>query len=256
MPSNSSSQHSDLEKLSSLLEFQCQWEKTFSAENTFEHILRAALKISEAERGYILLKGQDGFEYVSGLRQKADEGCPNLTFRPANRWRAEWRGWRAGLSGEGIDREFAQQQSILDLHLRSLACMPLRWLSPESDTPAVNWVLYLDSTQPMRALSGLDEKILNKLSFEASNLFEKLELIKTSEKRRTLELELALAQNELQAADALHRAEAKVLLSEYGASMGRFAAALSHELNSPIGALKSALETFNALAEKKAVLPR
>jgi signal transduction histidine kinase/pSer/pThr/pTyr-binding forkhead associated (FHA) protein len=256
VPSNSSSsQHSDLEKLSSLLEFQCQWEKTFSAENTFEHILRAALKISEAERGYILLKGQDGFEYVSGLA-KGGRRLPQSDFQ-ASQTVARQVAMRGEpvFTREGIDREFAQQQSILALHLRSLACMPLRWLSPESDTPAVNGVLYLDSTQPMRALSGLDEKILTKLSFEAGNLFEKLELIKTFEKRKTLELELALAQNELQAADALHRAEAKVLLSEYGASMGRFAAALSHELNSPIGALKSALETFNAIAEKKAVLP-
>jgi len=256
VPSNSSSsQHSDLEKLSSLLEFQCQWEKTFSAENTFEQILRAALKISGAERGYILLKGQAGFEYISGLA-KGGRRLPQSDFQASQS--VARRVARLGepvFAREGIDREFAQQQSVLDLHLRSLACMPLRWLSPESDTPAVNGVLYLDSTQPMRALSGLDEKILNKLSLEASNLFEKLELIKTSEKRRTLELELALAQNELQAADALHRAEAKVLLSEYGASMGRFAAALSHELNSPIGALKSALETFNALAEKKAALP-
>jgi two-component system NtrC family sensor kinase len=133
--------------------------------------------------------------------------------------------------------------------------MPLRWLSPECNTPTLNGVLYLDSTQHMRVLSGLDQKILDRLAFEAGNLFEKLELIKTFQKRTTLEAELALAQSELQAADALRRADAKVLLSQYGASMGRFAAALSHELNSPIGALKSALQTAHALAEKKAVLP-
>jgi len=115
----------------------------------------------------------------------------------------------------------------------------------------VNGVLYLDSTQSMRALSLLDQKILDRLAIEAGTLFEKLELIKTFEKRKSLELELALAQNELQAADALRRAEAKVLLSEYGASMGRFAAALSHELNSPIGALRSVLQSSNALAAKK-----
>jgi signal transduction histidine kinase/pSer/pThr/pTyr-binding forkhead associated (FHA) protein len=256
LPSSSfSSQSSDLEKLSSLLEFQCQWEKTFSAENTFEQILGAALKISGAERGYILLKGQDGFEYVSGLA-KGGRRLPQSDFQASQSVARQvaMRG-EPVFSREGIAEELAQQQSILNLRLRSLACMPLRWLSPESDTPAVNGVLYLDSTHPMRALSGLDQKILNQLAFEAGNLFEKLELIKTFEKRKTLELELALAQSELEAAEALRRAEAKVLLSEYGASMGRFAAALSHELNSPIGALKSALQAFNTLAEKKAVLP-
>jgi signal transduction histidine kinase len=256
LPSSSfSSQSSDLEKLSSLLEFQCQWEKTFSAENTFEQILGAALKISGAERGYILLKGQDGFEYVSGLA-KGGRRLPQSDFQASQSVARQvaMRG-EPVFSREGIAEELAHQQSVLNLRLRSLACMPLRWLSPESDTPAVNGVLYLDSTQPMRALSGLDEKILSQLSFEAGNLFEKLELIKTFEKRKTLELELALAQSELQAAEVLRRAEAKVLLSEYGASIGRFAAALSHELNSPIGALKSALQAFNTLAGKKAVLP-
>jgi signal transduction histidine kinase len=44
-------------------------------------------------------------------------------------------------------------------------------------------------------------------------------------------------------------------LQESSALMGRFASALSHELNSPLGALKSALQTANALAGKRASLP-
>jgi signal transduction histidine kinase len=107
----------------------------------------------------------------------------------------------------------------------------------------------------MRTLSGLDSKILNKLALEAASAFEKLELVKTFEQRKTLELELALARSELQTADALRHAEAKVLLAESGASMGRFAAALSHELNSPMGALKTALQTSATLAAKRKVLP-
>ncbi len=146
------------------------------------------------------------------------------------------------------------QQSILNLQLRSLACMPLQVAVSRIRYSCGEWSPLPGQHSAHATLSGLDQKILDKLAFEAGNLFEKLELIKTFEKRKTLELELALAQNELQAAEALHRAEAKVLLSEYGASMGRFSAALSHELNSPIGALRSALETFNALAAKKAAL--
>src|SRR5262245_31036158 len=68
-----SSPQSELEKISSLLDFQHQWEKTFSVEATFEQILKSALKISGAERGYILLKGQGGFEYVSGLAEKGQK---------------------------------------------------------------------------------------------------------------------------------------------------------------------------------------
>jgi signal transduction histidine kinase len=241
--------------MSSLLDFQYQWGKTFSADKIFDQILVAALKISKAERGYILLKRQERFEYVSGLGENGQR-LPEPEFQASQSVaRRVARDGKPIYTAEEIDEEFAQQRSIVDSHLRSLACMPLWWLSPESDCPSVNGVLYLDSTHSMRTLSGLDSKILNKLAQEAANAFEKLELVKTFEQRKTLELELALARSELQTADALRHAEAKVLLAESGASMGRFAAALSHELNSPMGALKTALQTSATLAEKRAVLP-
>jgi signal transduction histidine kinase len=44
-------------------------------------------------------------------------------------------------------------------------------------------------------------------------------------------------------------------LQENAALMGRFAAALSHELNSPLAALKSALQSSTVLAEKRLTLP-
>ncbi len=44
-------------------------------------------------------------------------------------------------------------------------------------------------------------------------------------------------------------------LQETAALMGRFAAALSHELNSPLGALKSAVQSSQALAQQKETLP-
>jgi signal transduction histidine kinase len=248
-------QYSDLEKMSSLLDFQYQWEKKFSAEKTFYQILKAALRISRAERGYILLKRQDTFEYVSGLGANG-ELLPESEFRASQSVaRQVTRDGKAVHRAEQIDGTLAAQQSIVDLRLSSVACMPLSWLSPESDVPTINGVLYLDSTRSMRVLSQLDQKILNKLAVEAASVFEKLELVRTFEQRKSLELELALAQRELQAADALRHAESRVLLAEYGASMGRFAAALSHELNSPIGALKTALQTSAVLAERKATMP-
>ena len=48
----------------------------------------------------------------------------------------------------------------------------------------------------------------------------------------------------------LRQAQSKLLMSENAASQGRFAAAVSHELNSPIGALSSALDTLLLAYEK------
>jgi signal transduction histidine kinase len=262
LPAGSSSPHLDLEKISSILDFQYQWGKLFSAERTFEQILKSALKISGAERGYILLKEKDTFEYVAGMNEQGQQLRQSEFSASRSVVRQVVGNGKPIYMAGGIAGDFAENQSIVLLNIRSLACIPLRWMLPESDTPEVRGVLYLDSLRSMRELSGLDEKILNKLALEAGNVFEKLQMIKTFEERKTMQLELALAQetqknlqNELRAAEELRRAESQVLLSENAASMGRFAAAISHELNSPLGALKSALQTCNTLAEKKATLP-
>ena len=56
----------------------------------------------------------------------------------------------------------------------------------------------------------------------------------------------------LETAEKLRNAEARNLLSENAASVGRLAAALSHELNSPIGALVSGVDTLLLLAARQA----
>lgn len=59
-------------------------------------------------------------------------------------------------------------------------------------------------------------------------------------------------EHSLQTADNLRQSEARNLLAENGASVGRLAAALSHELNSPIGALISGVDTLLLLASRQA----
>ena len=48
-----SGDHSELEKISCLLDFHYSFGKAFSADKTFNHILKSALQISGAERGFI-----------------------------------------------------------------------------------------------------------------------------------------------------------------------------------------------------------
>jgi sigma-B regulation protein RsbU (phosphoserine phosphatase) len=55
-------------------------------------------------------------------------------------------------------------------------------------------ILYLDSTKAMHSLSGLDQKILNKLAVEAGNMLERVETFKSIEQRKKLERDLALAE--------------------------------------------------------------
>jgi signal transduction histidine kinase len=50
--------------------------------------------------------------------------------------------------------------------------------------------------------------------------------------------------------EELRDAQARLLVSENALSLGRFAAALSHEMNSPLGALGSAMDTLVSLVSK------
>lgn len=50
-------------------------------------------------------------------------------------------------------------------------------------------------------------------------------------------------------------AQCRMLLSDNAASMGRLAAALSHELNNPLGVLKSNLDTLRTLVLEKPGIP-
>jgi signal transduction histidine kinase len=62
-------------------------------------------------------------------------------------------------------------------------------------------------------------------------------------------------QTEVRFERELKEAQRRMLLSENAASLGRLAAALSHELNSPIGALKSAVDTLLLLSARQSVAP-
>ena len=58
---------SDLEKISCILDFQYQWEQLFTPDAAFQRILESALKISGAERGFILIREGEAFGYTAGM---------------------------------------------------------------------------------------------------------------------------------------------------------------------------------------------
>ncbi len=185
---------SDLEKISHVLDFQYEWEKSFSAEKTLQHLLGSALDVSGAERGFLLSRSADGFSYVAGMNH-ANHLLSESEFQTSQSVVDQVaREAKSLFMTEGIDQDLASQESIVDLQLRAVACMPLKWLSSLSEAPEVKGILYLDSTRTMHTLSGLDQKILTRISIEVGNVFEKLELIQSLEQGRVVEKELALAQ--------------------------------------------------------------
>lgn len=185
---------SDLEKISCILDFQCQWEQLFTLDAAFQKILESALKISGAERGFILVKDSTTFGYAAGL----DGQGRNLSlshFQTSHSVVDQVVGdAQPVFMVEGIQGKFAEQASIVAMNLRAIACLPLMGIPSQADKPSILGILYLDSTKKMHSLSGLDQKIISKLAVEAGNVLERVEMIKSIEQRKKLEQELALAE--------------------------------------------------------------
>jgi phosphoserine phosphatase RsbU/P len=190
LPSGSS----DLEKISCILDFQYQWEQMFTPETAFQKILESALKISGAERGFVLVREGNKYGYASGM----DGQGRNLSlshFKTSHTVVDEMvsKGTPVFIV-EGLDNRYKEQASIVAMNLRAVACLPLMGIPSQADTPSILGILYLDSTKKMHSLSGLDQRILNKLAVEAGNVLERVEMIKTIEQRKKLEQELTLAE--------------------------------------------------------------
>jgi len=185
---------SELEKVTWILDFQQHWESSFTPETAFDQILHSALKLSGAERSYILVRDKTGFGYTTGMDstlRRLKEG-EFQTSRSVVQHVVQ-----TGTSVfmvEGLDKIFAGTNSMIASGAKALACLPLRGIPEDSGAAAMLGILYLDSTHPMHALSGLDEKILKKLAGDAGNVLERIEFVKGAQQRKTLERELALAE--------------------------------------------------------------
>jgi phosphoserine phosphatase RsbU/P len=188
---------SDLEKMLCVLDFQYQWSQVFTPENGLQQILESALKITGAERAFIMTRKADGFGYAAGLDAKGRRLTEAHFQTSQSVVRQVVSSEKSVVMVEGIKGDLAGQASILAMNLRAIACMPLRGIPTEGDAstgPQILGILYLDSTKSMHSLSGLDQKILRKLAVEAGNVLERVEMLKTIEHRKNLERDLALAE--------------------------------------------------------------
>jgi len=188
------SEASDLEKMLCVLNLQNEWSQVFTPENALNQILENSLKISGAERAFIMTKAAEGFAYSAGM-DGSNRRLSESQFKTSQSIIRDVVARRqAVFMVEGIGQEFAAQASIVGMNLRAVACIPLLGIRTNQDTTDILGILYLDSTKMMHSLSGLDQKILAKLGVEAGNVLERVEMMKSIEQRKTLERDLALAE--------------------------------------------------------------
>src|SRR5262249_13188285 len=145
-------------------------------------------------RSFIMTRRGESFGYAAGFDSKGRPLLESHFQTSRSVVRDVTMNARPLFMVEGIHGDFAEQASIVNQNLRAIACLPLRCIPKGGVSPVSLGILYLDSTKAMNSLSGLDERILNKLAVEAGTLLERVETIKSIEQRKTLERDLALAE--------------------------------------------------------------
>ncbi len=194
----------NLAKLRAVLEVARTLQSSFSTEDVLNSVVDAALTITGAERGFLLLRKTDELEMkVARDRHgkplaETDLRVPRRVIHRALQQRREMLSMNFDPLAAG---EIRPEHSVADLELRSVVCVPLvrinagmgedtGMLSTQTDTVGV---LYMDSRVSAADLSGGNRELLQTLAIEASTILENARLLEEERQKQKMEEELNVA---------------------------------------------------------------
>jgi serine phosphatase RsbU (regulator of sigma subunit) len=193
----------NLAKLRAVLEVARALESSLALEDVLSVVVDAALVVTGAERGFLLLFAEEG----SPLEMKVarDRNGRNLEEKdlrvPRGVIQRALTQRRDLLSMNFDPSQMDIEKSIVDLELRSVVCVPLvririghqhetSQLSTKNDTLGV---LYMDSRLDTADLSAGNRELLQSLAIETSTVLENARLMAEEREKRRLEQELSIA---------------------------------------------------------------
>lgn len=194
---------SNLSKLRSLVEVARALQSSLSTSDVLAAVVDAALSVTGAERGFLLLGKDDNLE-VSVARDRrgapldiSDLTVPRSLINRALRSRRDLLSMTFDSSGpNGVQPDM----SVAGLELRSVVCVPLIQVRTGSlqETVATSLnetvgVLYMDSRGSAADLSSGNREILQTLALEASTILENARLLDEERAKQHMEEELNVA---------------------------------------------------------------
>jgi signal transduction histidine kinase len=214
---------------------------TLVLSQVLEQVLDAVMRITRAERGFLLLsddtEGEAPFESVAGLRLRVARrkgGAPLPMAEAQGISRSVVR--RALESGETVatgnavaDPALSTAQSVIMMDLRTIVCIPLRSPRTEADSApgaSVLGALYVDNQESSAPFSPESLRTAEALARHAALAIENAQLFEREQ--RTIR--------------ELRQAQKQLLHSEKLATIGQMAAGIAHELNTPLTYIMGNLE--------------
>jgi serine phosphatase RsbU (regulator of sigma subunit) len=195
----------NLAKLRALVEVARALQGSLSIEEVLESVVDAALAVTGAQRGFLLLRQGDELTVSvardsKGARLGSDElRVPTRLIHRALNSRREPLFMHFDPTAEG---GVTPDVSVANLELRSVVCVPLirvrTEISPDTMHAALNetvGLLYMDSRIGVADMAGGNRELLQSLAIEASTVLENARLLEQERAKQRLEQELAIARD-------------------------------------------------------------
>jgi phosphoserine phosphatase RsbU/P len=195
---------SNLAKLRAILDLARTLQSSFSIDEVLASVVDTALTITGAERGFLMLRGADALQ-TRVARNKHGQHLKETDLRVPREVLHRALERRRELLYMNFDplgaAETRPQNSVADLELRSVICVPLvriraglgeatSVLSTGNETVGV---LYMDSKLTAADMAGGNRELLQTLAIEASTVLENARLLQEEQGKQQLEEELRLA---------------------------------------------------------------
>jgi sigma-B regulation protein RsbU (phosphoserine phosphatase) len=195
----------NLEKLRAVLEVARSLQSSFSVDDVLNTVVDATIAVTGADRGFLLLFDEQHELQVRSGRAQGGTDLPPDELRVPRRLIQHALESRRDLFSMSFDPGALDERSpgntIADLELRSVACVPLVRvnLTGGSKTQLVSagrsnaGVLYIDSRLTAVDLAGGNRELLQTLAIEASTVLENARLLEEERAKQRIEEELGVA---------------------------------------------------------------
>ena len=245
----------NLDRMQLLLDVTRSINSSLAIREVLERVIDAVIQLTQAERGFLMTlspKGDLEFQIGRNCDHTALES-DRLSVSVSIIDRVRESGLPVVLSDIREASASMHSPSLVELGLRSVMCVPLK------TNDRLIGLIYVDSQRRVKQFEESDLNLFQSLgnqaalAIEKSQLYERLQRYSVSleEQVRDRTRDLSQANEDLKGAyRELQQAQSDIVQAEKLAAVGRLAAGIAHEINSPLGVLTSNLNMLEELARR------